>query len=101
VSAKAENCLIQDEHEMALVTQARASNHRRHDHDDDRRTRDEHRRTQGISCFERCVDVQGKLTGRDLCLNREYLAYLQLLLSPPIGERTDPILHAEDDREFE
>jgi len=35
---------VQDEHGMTLVTQARVSNHRRHDHDDDRRARDEHRR---------------------------------------------------------
>ena len=50
---------MQDEHEMVLVTQARGSNHRRHDSDDDRQTRNGYRRTEGISRFERCVDVQG------------------------------------------
>lgn len=51
---------MRDEHEVTLATQARASNHRRHDINDDRRTCDEYRRTQGIPRFERCVDVQGK-----------------------------------------
>jgi hypothetical protein len=41
-----------DEHEIALVTQARVSNHRRHDFDDDRRTRNEYGRTEGISRFQ-------------------------------------------------
>jgi hypothetical protein len=75
-----------DEHDMALVTQARVSNHlsaclparcaqagnaqadRRHDFDDDRRTRNEYGRTEGISRFQRFVvfkphnrNVAGKL----------------------------------------
>ena len=89
---------MRDEHEVTLATQARASNHRRHDIDDDRRTCDEYRRTQGIPRFERCVHVQRKLARRDLRLDRAYLAWLQLPLASSLGERTASTLHAEDDR---
>jgi len=42
---------MRDKHEVTLV-QARVSNHRRHDLDDDRRTHDEYRRTEGIPRLE-------------------------------------------------
>ena len=58
--------LVRDEHEVALVTQARVSRYWRHDLDADRRTRDEYRRTEGIPRLKRCVDVQRKLSGRVL-----------------------------------
>jgi hypothetical protein len=60
------------------LTQTRGSHHlsacnaqadRRHDSDDGRQTRNEYWLTEGTSRFERCVDVQGKFTGRDLRLD--------------------------------
>ena len=39
---------MRDEHEGSLVIQARVSNHRRHDPDDDRCTRNEYRRLKGM-----------------------------------------------------
>jgi hypothetical protein len=43
---------VRDEHEMTMVTQARVSDHRRHGSNDDRRTRDEYRRTEGLSPWQ-------------------------------------------------
>jgi len=88
---------VQDEHEMTLVTQARVSNHRRHDHDDDRRTRDEHRQTESIPRFERCVTFTGN-SREETYAWIEHTLRTYSYFSRPRSEKGHAILHAEDDR---
>ncbi len=91
---------MRKEHVMSLASRARGAQHRRHDSNDDGQTRNGYRRTEGTSRFQQCIDIQGKFTRRDLCLDRTHSAFLPLPLSPSLGERSTQALHAQDDRDL-
>ena len=91
---------MREEYETPVVLCARGSHHRRYDFNDDGQTRNEYRQTEGTSRFQRCVDVQGKLTRRDLRLDQTNPALLTLLLSFSLGEKSARALHAQDDRDL-